>query len=63
MNAYLLALLMRLIVTDLDAPITDNDMLQLEVNLVNALDAYCEPIEYRDEICQVNLEQGFGDPR
>jgi hypothetical protein len=34
-----------------------------ERRLVEALDAYCEPLEYRAEICRVEFEQGFGDPR
>jgi hypothetical protein len=32
-----------------------------ERRLVEALDAYCVPIEYRDAICQVTLPQGFGE--
>ena len=32
-----------------------------DVRLVRALDAYCPAVDYRDEICQVQLPQGFGE--
>ena len=37
--------------------------LERQAALVAALDAYCGPVEYRDDICQVTLPQGFGEVR
>lgn len=34
-----------------------------EHNLVVALDAYCEGVEYRDDICEIQLPEDFGDIR
>ena len=42
---------------------TDGELAKREEAVVIALDNYCESIEYRAEICQITLPQGFGDPR